>query len=180
MDNNLDLTNYNRFASRIAAFSPQQLENTNYLIEQLTIAEDNKVRVAYCPFEAANAQAKLMIVGITPGPTQLKTALASFKAKLLSGASPRETLLASKMTGAFSGPLRKNLIDLLNEAGVDKLLGVSNCSALFGTHSHLVQTTSLIGNAAFLLNGKPYNGTPNPLKNHVLKQEIENGFLKQC
>lgn len=179
MNQKINPSNYELFEDRISELTDDQLRNTNFLIDHLTIATDDKVRVTYCPFEWQNPQAKLMIVGITPGPTQLRNALIAFRSAKHRGLEKQDVLKATKLAGAFSGDLRNNLVKLLDVAGLNKYAGVQSCESFFGTHSHLVHTTSLISNATFLLDGKPYNGTPNPMKNDLLRKEIFDGFLHQ-
>lgn len=179
MNQQSKLSNYQLYADRIRELTDDQLKNIDYLINQLTIEKNDKVRVTYCPFEWQNPQAKLMIIGITPGPTQLRNALTAFRSAIRQGLDEQQVLKVTKLAGAFSGDLRINLVKLLDVVGLHKYAGVPTCESFFGTHSHLVHTTSLISNATFLLDGTPYNGTPNPMKNDLLRKQIFDGLLHQ-
>lgn len=77
-----------------------------------------------------------------------------------------------KKNSSFEGPMRKNLIHMLDELGLNNYLGLSSSSELFDKASHLVQTMSVLPYPVFY-NGKNYNGsTPNILKTEVLKHHI--------
>lgn len=172
-------TYFDRFKSVIGSLTEEDLTSTEKLVERLLISEDQKIKIAYCPFEWINASAKVMIVGITPGPTQLSNAARAFKAAFLGGKSRDEVLVTAKMQGAFSGELRRDLIPLLDEAMLNRYLKIDSCASLFFENSHLVHTTSLLRNATFKQGGKPYNGSPDPLKNKILYEQIQNGFLTE-
>lgn len=179
MDTSTKHTNYDRFASVIGSLSEEELNSSAKLVDRLLIAQDQKVKVAYCPFEWINPSAKIMIVGITPGPTQLVNAARAFKAAILNGQTQENVLKTAKKQGAFSGSLRKDLIPLLDEARINRYLKIESCASLFGESSHLVHTTSLIRNATFKQDGTPYNGTPDPIKNSILFEQIQEGFCNE-
>jgi hypothetical protein len=65
----------------------------------------------YIPFDLVNSKAKVVLVGITPGLTQWRNAVAEAKRQLGNGASLDEACLAAKRTGTFSGAMRSNLIN---------------------------------------------------------------------
>ena len=64
--------------------------------------------------------------------------------------------------------MRNNLIDMLDEIGLNRKLNISSCSEMFNEENNLMHTTSLIKYPVFI-NGKNYNGhNPEILKNEVL------------
>ncbi len=135
------------------------------------------MEVCYIPFEHLNKQARVVIVGITPGRTQMLNALKEAQKQLDAGASNEDCLMASKKIGAFSGAMRQNLIALLDSIGLNKWLKITSCDELFGTSSHLVQTTSALCNPVFV-NGENYNGTPSMTKSPFLKNQLLTYFGK--
>jgi hypothetical protein len=179
MDTFTNNIHYERFKSVIGSLSEDELSSSGRLVERLLIAEDQKVKVAYCPFEWINSSAKIVIVGITPGPTQLVNAARAFKAAFLNGQTQEDVLKTTKKQGAFSGSLRQDLIPLLDEARINRYLKIDSCASLFGENGHLVHTTSLIRNATFKQDGTPYNGTPDPIKNSILFEQIQEGFCNE-
>lgn len=67
--------------------------------------------------------------------------------------------------------MRPNLINLLDFVGLHKWLGIESCAMLFGTASHLVQTTSVLRNAVFL-DGGNYSGAPSMLRQPLLREHL--------
>ncbi|MEF8747353.1 MAG: hypothetical protein V5B31_05795 [Candidatus Accumulibacter propinquus] len=76
------------------------------------------MKIYYAPFEYINPSARIVLVGITPGPTQMVNANNEARRVLLAGKTFSEAIQAAKGVGAFSGePLRTNLINQLNHWG---------------------------------------------------------------
>ena len=63
----------------------------------LLLAAEGPLAVYYAPFDWVNTQARVVLVGITPGHTQALNALNEAKRQLLSGATPglRSTLAST-------------------------------------------------------------------------------------
>lgn len=146
---------------------------------RLLIDTDGDVQVYYAPFEYINPQAKIILVGITPGPTQMVNANNSVRQALQTGATAMEAIKKAKEEGAFSGePMRSNLIKQLDHWGFHSWLGIKSTSELFSTSKHLVQTTSLLRYPVFV-NGDDYRGTPNMMNHPLLRQYLMNHFVKE-
>jgi hypothetical protein len=159
----------------IRSLSTAELEGAASLNSKLQLAKDGKIEVCYAPFEFINPQARVVIVGITPGKTQMVTALKELRRQLDLGADTVHALVAAKRTGAFSGAMRPNLVGLLDCVGVNRWLGIRTCDDLFGTSSNLVQTTSVLRNPVFV-DGENYNGTPNMTRNPLLRDQLLTHF----
>lgn len=143
------------------------------------MAKEGPVSVYYAPFEWVNPQAKVVLVGITPGRTQAANALGEAKRALLEGAQDAEMLRRAKATGAFSGAMRPNLVALLDEIGLQRWLGLPSCLELFGSAAGLLQTASVLQFPVFV-NGENYNGTPDPTKHQLLREMVLQHFAKMC
>jgi hypothetical protein len=159
------------FAPIIKTLSPGVLSDASALRERLRIAADGDIEICYAPVEFVNAEAKVVIVGITPGQTQMTNAVAEYRRQLIAGATPQCALRAAKLTGAFSGAMRPNLIQLLDSIGLHLWLGIPTTGDLFGAWSKLAQTTSVLRNPVFL-RGENYSGTPNMLAHPLLRSEL--------
>lgn len=131
----------------------------------------------YAPFEYLNIKAKLILVGITPGRTQMNRALNAARTALASGISIEAAVRHVKREGSFSGSMRANIVATLNRLGYDKRLDLSCSSSLWSTHDHLVQFCSLLKFPVFV-DGKDYNGKPTPLKDKGLTRMLNEHFLK--
>lgn len=173
MQNNL----FEQFSPIIRSLSAPELAGAPSLYDKLTLASEGHLRVCYAPFEYVNPNARIVIVGITPGQSQMLNALREAHRQLLNGATDEDTLKASKATGAFSGAIRPNLTGLLDAVGIHKWLGIRSCDELFLSAAHLVQTTSMLRNPVFI-NGENYNGTPNMTRNALLQQQLTTYFAK--
>lgn len=139
--------------------------------------EDGAVRIYYAPFDYVNRTARVVLVGITPGPTQMVNANNEARRAMISGKSAQDAMRAAKDTAAFSGePMRGNLIKQLNHWGIERWLGLTDATALFSTERHLVQTTSLLRYPVFV-NDQDYRGTPDMMKNALLKKHLLDHFV---
>jgi hypothetical protein len=142
----------------------------------LLLAQEGPLSVYYAPFEWVNHQAKVVLVGITPGKTQATNALAEAQRGLRGGLATQEVLRRAKQTGAFSGAMRPNLVALMDSIGLPRVLGLRTCADLFGTAPHLLQTASVLPFPVFL-NGDNYNGAPDVVRTPLLRQLMLAQFL---
>lgn len=162
---------FERFAGTIRTLSPPELNGAGNLREKLLLAKEGNLEVCYAPFEYINPEARIVIVGITPGQTQMVNAIKEARKQLDTGASDLQAMIAAKKTGAFSGAMRPNLVALLDGIGLNRWLGLPSCDALFGTAANLVQTTSVLRNPVFV-DGDNYNGTPNMTGHSLLRKQL--------
>lgn len=158
-----------RFASAVRNFKGDPLDAS------LLMEKDGNISVYYAPFEWVNPHARVVLVGITPGKVQAFNALSEAQRALGAGATGEETLRRAKLTGAFSGPMRLNLVALLDSIGMHTKLGLASCEELFGRASHLLQTASALQFPVFL-KGENYNGTPDPTKHPLLQRMLLEHF----
>lgn len=106
----------------------------------------------YIPFEHVNMQAKLVIVGITPGPNQLALAYDTVQKLLQAGRPESEILVEVKKLGAFGSPtMRPNLLKMLRHFRFEKILGVEDADSLWGKNAGLLHSTSVVPHAAFTI-----------------------------
>ena len=75
--------------------------------------------------------------------------------------------------------MRKNLVQMLDDLGLNEYLGLSSTMELFNEASNLVHTTSVIPFPVFY-NGKNFSGsTPNILKTETLKKYVTQCFATE-
>lgn len=168
-----------RFAPAISQLSNTQLAGLTPLSPDLQLFRDGDLECWYTPFEHINVAAKIVLVGITPGQTQLLNGLREVKAQLCRGSSVADALAAAKLVGAFSGNLRQHLVALLDHAGFHTWLGLHSTLDLFGSARGLLHTTSALRHAVFY-KGKNYNGTPNMLRHPVLRRHLLEHFAVEA
>ena len=124
-------------------------------------------------FDYVNKKAKVVIVGITPGNNQLESSRY--------GMDKREI----KRVNAFAGNMRKNLVDMLDHAGVNSLLKIDSCSHLWDEDCFdLVEMTSLLKEATFELkkDGREemFKDTTQIIKHSELNKLFNEGFVADC
>ena len=83
-----------------------------------------------------------------------------------------EAARQAKLAGAFSGPLRSNLVAMLDHVGANRVFGIGTCAELFVPGHELVHLTSVLRYPVFVAAGN-YNGTPDMLRTPILKSMIE-------
>lgn len=146
---------------------------------RLLMDDRGDVRIYYAPFEYINPTARIVLVGITPGPTQMVNANNEARRALLAGKSATEAVQLAKSVGAFSGePMRSNLINQLNHWGFHRWLGLRDASEFFSTARHLMQTTSLLRYPVFVKDDD-YRGTPHMTKHPLLRTYLLEHFVAE-
>jgi hypothetical protein len=136
------------------------------------LARAGRVEARYIPFDYVNPDARVVVVGISPGFVQWKNAMRAAQQGLRDGLPLPELLRAAKYTGAFSGAIRPNLVALLDHIGLQHWLGIASCATLFGAHAHLMHVTGALRQAIFV-DGANYNGaSPNMLTTPLLQEQL--------
>jgi hypothetical protein len=138
----------------------------------MTLVQEGPLSIHWIPSDHTPSSARLAVVGITPGREQANNILRSFGQALQSGASLDAALRTAKLSGSFSGPMRGNIVRMLDSVGVNVALGIPSCAALFDPRHELVHFTSALRYPVFV-DGQNYNGTPDLLRTPLLLQMIE-------
>lgn len=152
---------YKSFLGRCNAadFQDESASKPRLLIPAST---DGRLRTYYAPFDYVNTEAHLVIVGITPGRTQMNKANQAACLAIRAGMTDEETLLRAKKAASFGGEMRDKLTELLDHSGVNKRLGISSCKSLWDQHNELVHFTSVLRNPVFSIEDseeKNYTGS---------------------
>jgi hypothetical protein len=165
---------FEQYADLIAALPERsKFSRTELLIPQFRLFEDTGLEIYYAPFDFVNMQAKVAIVGITPGWTQMEIAFRQARAALRNGLTATEASQKAKVEASFAGAMRNNLITMLNEIHLSDALGMKSCENLFSDCSQSLHPTSAIRYPAFV-SGRNYTGhTPDLLSNPVLARFID-------
>jgi hypothetical protein len=168
-----------RFATAIRTADLAAIDRHTLIPATFLLEQDGPYGVNYIPFEAVNRAARVVVVGLTPGFAQWRNAVAEAQRQLLAGATQEEALLAAKRFGAFSGPLRPNLVALLDAIGLHEWLGVPSCAVLFNTRPELLHSTSLLRHPVSR-HGDNYSGTPAPVSQPFLRRQVEQYFAHEA
>lgn len=130
----------------------------------------NKIIFEPTGFEYQNT--KVVIVGITPGNSQLK------------GDREGLDLREIKRKNAFAGSMRPHLINMLDYIGVNRLLDIESCSSLWEEGFDKVDMTSLLKEATYELkkdgSKTMFKDVKKIAKSEKLTRILEEGFVKGC
>ncbi len=161
----------NQLSKFVDALSLYQ-DGSPFTNELLIDSQDN-LDVFFSPFEHVNTHARVVLVGISPGATQANNANVKAMELLNAGETLDVVSEKAKLTGAFSGALRNNLVRLLDYIGIHQKLSISSCESLFGDDKHLLHSTSVFRYPT-LLSGQPISSANKGLNTPLLKSMIDN------
>jgi hypothetical protein len=145
---------------------------------ELMLAKDGPLAVRYCPVDYVNSEAKVVIVGITPGLYQMFLACREAQAALAEGLEGDDVLRRARAVASFAGSMRTNLVSMLDGVGLQQTLGIATVAELFGERSDLLHSTSALLYPVFL-GGKNYSGSPDPLRFPLLRAFVDQVFTAQ-
>ncbi len=148
------------------------------LPDPLLMEREGELAVYYAPFDYVNTGARVVLVGITPGIQQATNAARSLHDCLQQGLDLPEALRTAKHVGAFSGPMRNNLINLLDSIGLNRKLGLASSAMLWNGNGALFHTTSML-RYPVLLEGRNYNGAPAVQSSSLLERCFRTGFARE-
>jgi len=171
-------TLFSNYAHVIKKISTENLTG-NQFPEKLLLEKHGNLATWYSPFDFVNVKAKIVIVGITPGYQQATNALLKAKELLLAGKSEEEVIREVKIFVSFSGSMRKNLVNMLDHIGINKILDIDTTQLLFSERSELAQFTSAL-KYPVMLNEKNYSGSPSMVTTPFLVSQLEKGFGSEC
>lgn len=160
---------WDRYRNYLATTEPLVAAGGSTLAAPLLIQQEGGLEVAYAPLEHIHPEAKIVVVGLTPGFTQASAALIAARDALARGYSDAEARRLAMETGAFAGAIRRNLIKLLDSVGIERITGCS-AEALFGPQRALLHTTSAVRYPVFR-RGENYNGS-------VIVKPVLRGFVE--
>lgn len=156
---------------------PATLERRHIQRAKFRLGHQGPLAVYYAPFEGpVNREARLLLVGLTPGWTQTKIAYEVCREELREGATNAAALRAVRSEAPFAG-MRNRLCGWLDGLGVAKWLGVGTTHELFEERRDLLQSTSLIRYPVFVGDlGQNYRGT---IQSPLLWSIIDAVFVPQ-
>jgi hypothetical protein len=169
-----------RYALLIRALpNRERLEKADLLVAEFRLHHDGQLDVYYAPFDYVNETAKVVLLGITPGWTQMEIAYRNARQDLLDGLSTPEVCQRAKKRASFAGSMRKNLIAMLDGLGLSSLLGIPSSESLFSEHRVLLHTSSVIRYPVFV-HGRNYTGhSPRILDTPALRWFIDNVLAEE-
>ena len=149
-------------------YSKNDLLNENYLLDSF-----KSLKIYYAPFDFVNKNASVIIVGITPGWTQMQESFKIALGEIKKLNSETDVLKKVKSQSSFSGSMRVNLIKMLDELELNKKLNLPTCEDLFSIDSELLHSTSVLRYPVFKDNKNYTGSSPSPIKSQFLWNMIE-------
>lgn len=163
-----------RFENLKDSYTKEDLMNEKYLV-----SKEGKIEIYYAPFDYINLDASIIIVGITPGWSQMEKSFKTVIKELNVNNDFSLALKKVKSECSFAGSMRNNLIKMLDELELDKKLNIKSTRELFEIENVFLHSTSIIKYPVFN-NGENYTGsTPSPLKSEILWEQIEKLFIPE-
>lgn len=136
----------------------QHLTKYHLLQDPFLMHQFGDLCMYYAPHnEYINKEAVIVIVGITPGWHQMKMAVEQVLKDLKNNIAINDMLKNAKHAASFSGAMRTNLIQMLDECDLPNYLSIKSTASLFNENRHLLHTTSVIKYPVFYQN-KNYTG----------------------
>ncbi len=167
---------FKRYAQTMAGL-PADFSRDEPLPASLHMTGDGRHEIYYAPFDHVNTAAKVVLVGITPGRAQAIKAITTAR-QCLSESANLAAAAQAKTAASFAGPMRSNLINLLDHVGLPSRLGLQSTAELWTTRSDLVHFTSALRYPVFEA-GKNYTGT-GLLRSPLLRDQLETWFGSEC
>jgi hypothetical protein len=149
---------FERFATAIRGLPPGRLSRERLLDGEFLLTREGRLSVYYIPFERTNPKARVMLVGITPGWTQMQLAFETARDALHAGVSRKDVFRAVEQAASFAGPMRSNLVRMLDALQLPSLLGIPSSASLFAENGHLLDSTSALRDPVFV-DGRNYTGS---------------------
>ncbi|WKG04629.1 hypothetical protein [Mycolicibacterium sp. HK-90] len=178
-----DAEQFSQFAPMLREMTEAELAAEIAQPRQLLLhafsAGAHHIEIAYFPEDAALVHAQIAVVGLTPGRQQWRNALVEVRRCLRSGKSEAEALASAKAYAAFSGPMRVNLVAMLDYIGINGLLGLPSAASLWEGDGHLVYFTSALRFPVFV-DGKNYSGAPSMFTTPMLREQLLTGFATEA
>lgn len=134
------------------------------------------LEIYYAPLEYVNEEAKVVLIGVSPGWKQMETAYRTARYCLEAGQPAEEVLRHVSADAGVMGPARANLVMMLDGIGLHEALDIRSCSQLFRDRAGLALTTFAVKYPVFV-RGRDYPGhSPDVLEHPVLKKCLFNGL----
>jgi hypothetical protein len=148
------------------------------LTSDFNLFDNGDLKIYYAPVDYVNSEAKVIIVGITPGWTQMQKSFNVVKVVLSQGGSWEAALREVKKEASFAGTMRINLIDMLDGIGLNEKLSISSCSELYAAKNTWIHSTSFLKYPVFYREQNYRGSLPSPLS-PPLWNFVENYFIEE-
>jgi hypothetical protein len=165
----LSLATFATYRDAIGALPEGPLTRRQLLTKRYRIGREGKLQVFYAPVDVVTKDARIVLVGVTPGWQQMRLAFEAVRDALINQWADDECLAAPKATAAFAG-MRTRITAWLDDLGVASWLNIESTSALFAERRDLFHPTSAVRYPVFVGDDlRNYTGSsPSPDRSELL------------
>ncbi len=142
---------------------------SDVLVSAFLMAREGRLEAFYAPLHGVTPDAQVVVVGLTPGLSQMVLAFQEARTLLAEGWQPPELFVEIRRRVAFAGPMRRNLVDMLDKIGLAERLGLATTAALFGDISERLHSTSVL-RYPILKDQRNYSGSPKVRNSRMLTE----------
>ncbi len=150
-------------------FLPPVPEESDVLDDRFLLGREGRLEAFYAPLHGVTANARIAIVGLTPGLSQMLLAFRVARTLLVEGWRPPEIFGEIRRQMAFAGTMRSNLIAMLDRLGVAERLDLPSTATLFESASGQLHTTSAL-RYPVLRKRRNYSGSPKVENSRLLTE----------
>lgn len=153
---------------------PNAIDRETVLVEDFLLYREGRLTIYYAPFDHINETARVILLGVTPGWTQMKLAFETVRDAVADGTRHLLALEEVKRAAAFGGSMRRNLTQMLDGIGLPGELGIRDSDQLFADGFGRLHATSAVRYPVFV-DGRNYSGhRPRLLDEPILRWCVEN------
>jgi hypothetical protein len=162
--------NFARFAPAIGLPGEETLTREALCGPSFLLYAGGGMTISYAPFDDVNREARVALVGITPGWGETRIAFDVAARGLEVGVAPERILREVKRQASFAGSMRCNLVQMLDAIGLAARLGLWSCDQLYTPeYEHLLHNTAALRYPVFA-GGRNYTGHgPTIMEHNVLQ-----------
>lgn len=144
------------------------LSREDLLTEEFRLAGEGRLSVYWIPFERLNANARVLICGLTPGYGQMAEAFTAAREAVVAGKDVAETMDHVDRCASFAGTMRVNLVRMLDQLGLAHALDIPSTATFFESADELVHTTSALRYPVFVAGANYGGGNPEVRRSPLL------------
>ena len=137
--------------------------------DRFLLARDGRLEAFYAPLHGVTSKADVVIIGLTPGRSQMVLAFRQARTLLYEGLRPPRLFGEVSRRMAFAGPMRTNLVHMLDKIGLADHLGLQTTVELFGSAAAQLHSTSVL-RYPVLKDGADYKGSPKVSTSRLLTE----------
>jgi hypothetical protein len=132
------------YAAAVRRLPAGALSDEQVRVKRFLLAREGDVEVFWAPFDHVNRKARVVLVGITPGATQMRASLEAARDALVRGVSPRTAARHAKTHASFSGRMRDTLVAWLDGIGLARRFDLRTSAELWDSAAALAAFTSTL------------------------------------